>query len=997
MSSINIRFPHLGGLLFILAAACSPESASIDTNTPAPADIPTVDTALGDTIVVEDTQPTDTGPIDVSVSDATSTDVPVDAPSEEDTPPPTADTVIVEDTAPAEVAPVDTTPPPAPEPIMGLSAAGQVIAGGVGYHDFGDQHIGSPGPLVTFVIENLGTADLLLDAQNALTFVGPASTQYYVVMEPEDVVPPGGSTTFGITFAPTEEAYHIASLQIHHNAKAFNPFVIELVGNATVPSPPMPIFMAYWGCCTRAISSDGVQWKFIQDPPTTETENLIIRDMIYADGMFVGAGGAHSGSPSTRFVTTKTGATLNNEVTYTWQLAYRLAHKDGLFVAGGANGRAFFTTNKGTYWELGSITPSIQGHFTGIAVGNDMFATVNCQNTFDADGALESSTSNVLTSTDGINWTAKTIEGRCLQTLTFGNGMFLSTFYRSAMNGNASVGHCSVSPDLVTWTPCNDGAMDGYNLTNHGYLNGEFVVARGNVLYRSTDGLVWTQNGVNLPRTLRYSEALKLYLGFSYTWGTGQTNIHRGTDLTALESTVWETPMETPFVIGLVTGFGPPGFDPMKALADPLIQATLNEAEVTSGGEVALTPTAVDDFSLTTVTINNTGEGPLKFAGTPIVSITGPDAPRFTVVERPAAQVLPGDKTQFTISYRPDAAGPHEALITLESNNPGDGPFTLTLKGTTATTADTLPRFVAYGGCCYRLVSKDGIEWNVVHDDTIPETSAYVNNFRGMVAANGLFVGIGGGGTQTRLAVSSNGYDWTHEQTQAWGWLAGGGHLGDRLIAAGGNGRFAVSDDNGATWQDGSIALGGGHVRQMATGLDRVVGIGDHYGGSGFSNMAVSTDGDTWETALSDLYLSSIAYGNGVFVAAGSNDSIDPALNISNYAWSTDGLVWTEIPQLSKKSGARLLGFINGQFILRTANYYIASENGQIWHNQPFPIPSALTYGNGLYVGYDTSAERLYYGTDLHALQPIDWPGIPGFPVGGPLRVLYEGISNASP
>jgi hypothetical protein len=225
--------------------------------------------------------------------------------------------------------------------------------------------------------------------------------------------------------------------------------------------------------------------------------------------------------------------------------------------------------------------------------------------------------------------------------------------------------------------------------------------------------------------------------------------------------------------------------------------------------------------------------------------------------------------------------------------------------------------------------------------------------------------------------------------------MAGGGVIGERLIAAGGNGAFAVSDNDGASWQKGTIGLGGGHIRHMTTGSDRVVGMGGHNGTGGVSNAAMSTDGDTWEVAVLDLYLSDIAYGNGVFVAAGSNKATDPALNISNYAWSTDGLSWTEITQLSKKSGASLLGFINGRFILRTHNYYISSENGQIWHHQPFQVPGSLTYGNGLYVGYDGSAQRLYYGTNLHALQPIDWPAVSLTGGLGSLSVLY-GAVNAS-
>jgi len=988
MSFTHVRLPILSALLLVLALACSPAAESTDTNappdTPPPVDIPIVDTAPGDT-TPGDTTPADTAPEDVPVPDTTPTDVAMDVPAVEDTAPPPADTIVVEDTTP-----VDTAPPPDPEPIMALSAAGQVIPGGVGYHDFGDQDIGSPGPLVTFVIENLGTAELTIDPDSGLVFIGPASTQYFVVMEPDSVVPPGGSTTFGITFAPDDEAYHIASLQIHHNAKEFNPFVIELVGNATVPPPPIPIFVAYSGCCTRAISSDGLEWKIIEDPPTPETEDLPIRHMIYTDGLFVGTGGRHSGNPSTRFITTETGAVLTNDVTYNWGLGYKAAYKDGIIAVSGTNGAMYFTGNKGAYWEKGTSTgPS--GHYQGLAQANDLFASVRCANTFDDNDNWVSSTSVVRTSPDGKNWTGLTVEGRCLVTLEFCNGVFVSTGSQYKPNRKLFE-HCNVSTDLVTWTPCNDGAMDVYGLSNKGFLNGEFVISKSNVMWRSPDGITWTQNGISLPTTLTYSDALDLYVGFYSAWNSGITTIYHGTDLMALQQTVWDTPvnMGTP---GIVAGVGPPGFDPMKALADPLMQVTINETAVTSGDEAALAPTAVDDFSIATVAIQNAGEGPLKFAGSPIVSITGPDASRFVVVQTPSSPVLPGASTDFAISYRPNTAGPHEATLTLGSNNPGDGPFTLTLKGTTTASAETLPRFVAKAGCCYRLVSKDGIEWNVLQDDSIPETSAYVNNFRGMMAANGMFVGIGGGGQNTRLAVSSDGYTWDHDLTQPWNWMAGGGVIGERLIAAGGNGAFAVSDNDGASWQKGTIGLGGGHIRHMTSGSDRVVGMGDHAGGG--SNAAMSTDGDIWEVAVLDLYLSDIAYGNGVFVAAGGNKATDPALNISNYAWSTDGLNWTEITQLSKKSGATLLGFINGRFILRTHTYYISSENGQVWHNQPFQIPGSLTYGNGLYVGYDGSAQRLYYGTDLHALQPIDWPAVSLTGGLGSLSVLY-GAVNAS-
>lgn len=57
----------------------------------------------------------------------------------------------------------------------------------------------------------------------------------------------------------------------------------------------------------------------------------------------------------------------------------------------------------------------------------------------------------------------------------------------------------------------------------------------------------------------------------------------------------------------------------------------------------------------------------------------------------------------------------------------------------------------------------------------------------------------------------------------------------------------------------------------MVMGSDWVVGMGNYLGSGGVSYVVMFIDGDIWEVAVLDFYLSDIVYGNGVFVVVGNN------------------------------------------------------------------------------------------------------------------------------
>jgi len=118
-------------------------------------------------------------------------------------------------------------------------------------------------------------------------------------------------------------------------------------------------------------------------------------------------------------------------------------------------------------------------------------------------------TNRVMTSPDGINWTARAAPLNTWTSVTYGNGMFVAV----ASGGTNRV---MTSPDGIVWTE-RSSALETNMWTSVTYGNGLFVaVAFGaaseftNKVMTSPDGIVWTE------RTLPVSTLL-----YSVTYGNG--------------------------------------------------------------------------------------------------------------------------------------------------------------------------------------------------------------------------------------------------------------------------------------------------------------------------------------------------------------------------------------------------------------------------------------------------------------------------------------------
>ena len=141
--------------------------------------------------------------------------------------------------------------------------------------------------------------------------------------------------------------------------------------------------------------------------------------------------------------------------------------------------------SKGTNWTSSRIIPNgIQ--WKSIAYGNGLFVAL----------AINGSTStDVMTSPDGINWTSRVSPAaNGWDSITYGNGLFVAV----AVSANSVSNEIMTSPDGINWTSrVSPGANSWTSVT---YGNGLFVAVPGvgsyaNQVMVSPDGINWVLHG----------------------------------------------------------------------------------------------------------------------------------------------------------------------------------------------------------------------------------------------------------------------------------------------------------------------------------------------------------------------------------------------------------------------------------------------------------------------------------------------------------------------
>lgn len=233
-------------------------------------------------------------------------------------------------------------------------------------------------------------------------------------------------------------------------------------------------------------STDGVNWT---NRASTTSEWLY--DVAYGNGIFVATGSSFTDHSLTNaLVTSPDGVTWTARAVPSVGGIYSVTYGAGRFVAIGYTEKyaqpvsTVLVSSDGLSWtNAGSIT---NVYLPDITYGAGKFVAVG-----DDYGPFPTR-AGIFTSEDGISWSQQVVPYGRMETVTYGNGLFV-------VMGQA--GTILTSSDTITWMNRSSGT-DTFFRTS-AYANGTFVgLASGNsgggtydestIIRKSTDGIVWT-------------------------------------------------------------------------------------------------------------------------------------------------------------------------------------------------------------------------------------------------------------------------------------------------------------------------------------------------------------------------------------------------------------------------------------------------------------------------------------------------------------------------
>lgn len=156
------------------------------------------------------------------------------------------------------------------------------------------------------------------------------------------------------------------------------------------------------------VSTNGRSWTKIETSITN-----ILRGVSFVGGKFIAVGELGT------IITSQDGLSWTNRNSCVTESLNAVAYGNGLFVAVGDNGSITRSSDGGS-WTCGT---SITNSYTGIAFGNNVFVAVGSA----AESQMSCGEGVVVSSTDGILWTRRTIHtGSIPLDVTFGNGIFVT-------------------------------------------------------------------------------------------------------------------------------------------------------------------------------------------------------------------------------------------------------------------------------------------------------------------------------------------------------------------------------------------------------------------------------------------------------------------------------------------------------------------------------------------------------------------------------------------
>jgi hypothetical protein len=289
-------------------------------------------------------------------------------------------------------------------------------------------------------------------------------------------------------------------------------------------------------------------------------------------------------------------------------------------------------------------------------------------------------------------------------------------------------------------------------------------------------------------------------------------------------------------------------------------------------------------------------------------------------------------------------------------------------------------KFVAVGAQGRAAVSSDGVEWALSalnEDDNFTSVkfgdgvfmalgaygSVYTYNgtdwskkadgrlmsYRQVVYGGGVFVAVGDSG----VSVSPDGINW-NKSAGAPKNLRGVAFGGGKYVVVGDSGAIFVSADDGSSWTDRSHNDRGTMLGGVAYGNGSFVAIGRS--SVGVASIQISADGENWEDIQQTgwtvgSYPVSVSFGDGLFVAAGSDDN-----------WrlrsSGNGEFWNNIIAQPAWSNYRIVSvsYANGKFVASgnstASSAVFSSDSGNNWTMMSTTTRriNSATFAKGFYI-----------------------------------------------
>ncbi|RYD25388.1 MAG: choice-of-anchor D domain-containing protein, partial [Verrucomicrobiaceae bacterium] len=136
-------------------------------------------------------------------------------------------------------------------------AAGDTTPSPEDHTDFGKA--GTVGGVIvrTFTIGNSGTGSLTLKGRPLISISGPQAGDFMVTSLPPGTVPPGGDTSFQITFLPSAPGLRQATIQVSSDDENEGNFHFAVHGSGRFPGEVQAVFSAVLGRDIQAMALQG--------------------------------------------------------------------------------------------------------------------------------------------------------------------------------------------------------------------------------------------------------------------------------------------------------------------------------------------------------------------------------------------------------------------------------------------------------------------------------------------------------------------------------------------------------------------------------------------------------------------------------------------------------------------------------------------------------------------------------------------------------------------